>query len=123
MATFTNDCGAQGPFGVTMVTARVDPSDGCPDMFNFAADVSANGGGGVGTVTYQWERSDGTFGPVLTLSFNGAGTQTVADYWYPPEEGSFWVRVHVLTPNDLVSNDAGFSYYCGCWWCDAASRR
>jgi hypothetical protein len=127
MATFTNDCGALGPFGVTVVTARVDQlnNDGeCPFTYSLAADISANGGGGVGTVTYRWERSDGTFGPVQSLSFNAAGTQTVTDYWLVSEEGSYWGRVHILTPNDLVSNNAEFSNYCGgCWWCDAASRR
>lgn len=120
-ATFTNDCGASGPFGVTAVTARVSPSyyyGGCPAALDFSADISANGSGGVGTVTYRWEASDGSIGPTETLDFTGPGTQTVTGYsvsYYP--DGSFWQRVHILTPNDLLSNPAAFSVEC-CFGCD-----
>ena len=120
-AAFTNDCGAAGPFAVTAVTASVSPSQyygGCPGPFVFSADISVNGGSGIGTVTYRWEGSDGTIGPTETVAFSGPGIQTItASPLYDYMDGSFWQRVHVLTPNDLYSNQAEFSVGC-CFFCE-----
>ena len=68
---------------------------------------------GPGSVTYRWERSDGATGQTETLNFTGAGTQTVTNSWQLSANGSFWERVHVLTPNDTSSNDASFTNNCG----------
>lgn len=116
-ATFTNDCGAAGPFAVTAVTASVSPNGGCLSAFNFSADISANGGGGIGTVTYRWEGSDGGIGPTETLIFSGPGAQKVSSApIYEYADGDYWQRVHVLTPNEFYSNQVAFSVGC-CFVC------
>ena len=100
-------------FAVTAAVARVSPSaysGGCPGTFNFSADITANG---AGSVSYRWERSDEVTGTTQTLSFNGAGTQpAAAASWQLSANGSFWERLHVLTPNDLLSNQATFTNSC-----------
>ena len=111
-ATFTNSCGTT-PVVVTATTASVSPSTysgACPGTFNFSGNITTNG---AGTVTYRWERSDGATAPTQTLTFNAAGTQpAAATSWQLGATGAFWERVHVLTPNDISSNQATFTNSC-----------
>ena len=111
-ATFTNSCGII-PFAVTATTASVSPSTysgACPGTFNFSGNITTTG---AGSVTYQWERSDGVTGPTQTLTFNAAGTQpAAAASWQLGANGAFWERVHVLTPTDITSNQATFTNSC-----------
>jgi len=109
-ATFTNNCTTA--FAVTNVTASVSPtsySGSCPGTFNFSARITTNG---AGTVTYRWERSDGAVGPTQSLTFAGAGTQTVTTSWTLGARGTYWERVHILSPNDIYSNQATFTNNC-----------
>jgi hypothetical protein len=99
-------------FAVTSVIASSSPpsySGPCPYQFNFYATITVNG---AGTVTYQWERSDGTSDLPQTISFSSAGSQTVTTYWYLGAIGSGWERVHILSPNSTVSNQAFFMLNC-----------
>jgi len=99
-------------FAVTSVVASSSPpsySGPCPYQFNFYATITANG---AGTVTYQWERSDGTSDLPQTISFSSAGSQTVTTYWYLGAIGSGWERVHILSPNSTLSNQAFFVLNC-----------
>jgi hypothetical protein len=99
-------------FAVTSAIASVDLpvySGGCPKRLTFTALISTNG---PGTVTYRWERSDGSPGPVQTLVFPSAGTQSAGEYWQLGGSYSGWDRIHILTPNDLLSNQAGFNLIC-----------
>jgi len=110
-ANFTLTCGA----AVTHVTASVSSPGGasCPILYNFAGTITTNA---AATVTYKWERSDGASAPVQTLSFGGAGSQAVTTSWkLGGSSGSTyngWERIHVLTPNDVVSNQANFVLTC-----------
>jgi hypothetical protein len=70
---------------------------------------------GPGTVTYQWDRSDGTVSSVRSVTFTQAGTQTVVDEWTLPDEDErpqyAWERLRTLDPRPIVSNQA--SFMCG----------
>ena len=99
-------------FAVTSVTASVTPSSftgACPKTFNFSAVITVNG---PGTVTYKWERSDGAIAPDESITFAAAGSQTVTDSWTIGISYSGWERVHILTPNDSLSNQANFTLTC-----------
>ncbi len=99
-------------FAVTSVSASADPpsfSGACPTTFNFYAAITANG---PGTATYRWERSDGGVQQTQSISFTGPGSQTVSTTWQLGAQGSYWVRVHVFSPNETISNQASFTLIC-----------
>src|SRR5262245_49477747 len=103
------------------VTASVGTSaylDHCPGVFDFTGSVTSTSG----TVTYRWERSDGATGPEQSLSFAKSGTQTITDSWELGAIGTFWERVHVLSPKDLYSNKATFTNACGALAATASAR-
>jgi hypothetical protein len=108
-----NTAPAANSFSVTSVEASVKPTAArqCPAEFNFTGSITTNG---AGSVTYRWERSDGGMGIVQTLSFAGAGTQTLTNSWTlsPPGANTYWEVVHVLTPNDMTSSQATFTLMC-----------
>ena len=105
------------PFAVVGLTAQVDaPSYTglCPKTFNFIGTITTNG---PGTVTYRWERSDGATDPVQSATFSAAALQTVTTSWLHITKlngATFkgWERLHVLTPNDSLSNQASFTLTC-----------
>ena len=91
---------------VTAATAGVDVSSfsgSCPKRLTFTGTITASE---AGQVTYKWERHDGSAGPTQTMTFNAASSQTASTVWDVSPSTSGWQRVHVLTPNDLTSNDA-----------------
>jgi hypothetical protein len=112
-ANFTLTCGAPSST-VTHVAASVASPGGatCPIRYNFTGTLTTNG---PTTVTYKWERSDGATAPVQTISFGAAGTQTVTTDWTLGAAGfsyNGWERLHILTPNDVTSNQANFVLTC-----------
>lgn len=98
-------------FMVTSVAASVAPTSSttCPQTFNFSGVINANG---AGTVTYKWERSDGAGAPTESVTFSGAGSQTVSDTWTIGGTYSGWEKVKILTPNSTESNQANFTISC-----------
>jgi hypothetical protein len=92
-------------FSVTGITANTEPSNraGC---FNLYADITANG---PGTASYMWESTDGGgYSYTWSITFPAAGTQRVT---LPVEMSALPTgpyRVHVLTPNDAVSNSTHY---------------
>lgn len=97
-------------FQVTSVVAVASvPGGSCPKTVNFSANITTNQGG---TVTYKWERSDNAGAPTESLSFASASTQSVSDTWSLGANYSGWERLHILTPNDLTSNQASFTLTC-----------
>ena len=105
--------GAPSPpsFAVTSVTASAEPpffSGACPTTVNFYATIAVNG---PGTVTYRWEGSDGGFEPTQSISVLDR-SETVSTSWQLGASGSYWARVHVFTPNEIVSNQANFTLSC-----------
>jgi len=99
---------APASFAVTGIIANTEPSSrtGC---FNLYANITANG---PGTVTYIWESTDsGGYSYTWNITFPAAGTQKIT---LPVEMSALPsgpYRVHVLTPNDAVSNS---TYYTTC---------
>jgi hypothetical protein len=98
----------QATFSVTGIAANTEPSNsnGCSNLYAY---ITADG---PGKVSYIWE-STGNGGHSYTwdITFSAAGSQKVA---LPAEMSALpsgTYRVHVLTPNDSVSNSV---YYTTC---------
>jgi hypothetical protein len=99
-------------FNVTSVYTTAEPpsfTGTCPTTVNFYADITVNG---PGTVTYKWESSNSAGEPIQSIYFSGAGSQIVSSWWQVDTSGSYWVRVHVYTPNETTSNQASFTVSC-----------
>ena len=102
-------------FAVTSVTASVSPTSYagiCPAEITWSAIITVNG---LGTVTYQWEVEGVGPYPPQSLTFSGAGSQTVTkrlfnSAGYP--DTTLWLRVRILTPNEMVSNQATNTLTC-----------
>ena len=106
--SFTNACE-----GVVM-QATVEGWIDCDGIYLFNGQITTN----AGTVTYQWEHSDGFTSPVETLNFSAPGTQAVMS-----TRPTDWARLHVLTPIDVTSNEAVAQYDCWpCWYCEQPAR-
>ena len=94
-------------FSVTGVTLYTEPSTtGCANLYAY---ITADG---PGTATYNWESTNGT-GYIYAgnTTFSAAGIQKIT---IPVGMGALPsgpYQVHVLTPNDLVSNTI---YYSAC---------
>ena len=97
---------------VTGVTASADPpsySGPCPQTIHFYASIAVNG---PCTVVYRWERSDGLVSPgFYNLTFPATGSQTVTADW-TDVSSSGWAKLHVVTPNEVFSNQAFFVVNC-----------
>lgn len=91
---------------VTAAAAGVDVSSfsgPCPKRLTFTGTITASA---AGQVTYKWERHDGSAAATQTMTFNAGSSQTTSAVWDVSPSTSGWQRLHVLTPNDLTSNDA-----------------
>ena len=99
-------------FAVTSVYATAEPpffSGTCPTNIYSEAVITVNG---AGTVTYRWEDSEGGYKSTENVYFSSAGSQSVNTTWPIGLSGTFWVRLHVLTPNETLSNQASFTLTC-----------
>ena len=124
--TLTAQCGSQTataqvrivlPFAVTGSMASADTtnySGACPKTVNFSGTITVSD---AGTVTYKWESSDGSNNSSnASLTFDGPGTLTVNHTWTLGSSGKTYTnyseRLHILSPNDVISNDATFTLAC-----------
>lgn len=85
-----------------VVTAEVPTTlvpcvGGFPVSIGFEATIETNG---PTQVTWRWEISDGTPSATSTLDFTAFGARPLADNHRVGAAGSYWVRLHVLSPND-----------------------
>jgi hypothetical protein len=99
-------------FRVVSAQATVDSASftgACPHKFTFTGTITVNT---PGTATYRWERSDSTYEAMQTLTFATAGSQTQTNTWDVGASSGGWMRLHILGPNDLLSNQATFSLTC-----------
>ncbi len=109
-ASFNLNCSV--PFAVTKVVVSVNPtyfSGACPKTFGCSVLITVNG---PGTVTYQWERSDGGISPPQTMTFAAAGTASGYTGWPREESGIYGVQVRTIMPNEVVSNLHMFQLNC-----------
>lgn len=101
--------------GVTNIETSVDPttSNACSQKFVFSAKIYANA---AMTVNYKWLRSDGATAPSQSITFTGAGSQTVTDEWTlsraSGQSYSGWKRIEVTSPGSTLSNKAEFTISC-----------
>jgi hypothetical protein len=86
-------------FAVTRVTISADNasySGSCPHTFNLSAEITSTR---EGTVTYYWERSDGTKTPVQSVEFSGPGKKTVTSTFQVSSSFDGWVSIYIDNPN------------------------
>jgi hypothetical protein len=100
------------PSMISSVIASTNPSvtAPCPATLTFSANITASQ---AGTITYRWDFSDGVSGAVNTLAFAGAGTQTVTYMWTLGASSTVWAQLHILTPVNIISNQAAVTLTCG----------
>ena len=94
-------------FSVTDIKLYTEPSTtGCANLYAY---ITANG---PGTANYNWESTNGTgYSYAMNITFSAGGTQKLT---LPVGMGALPsgpYQIHVLTPNDLVSNTI---YYSAC---------
>jgi len=99
---------------VTKMNLRVEPNRvvvNCsqfPQTFFFEAEIAANG---PALVNWQWEASTGVTSDLRTLVFEEAGTKVVNEYYQVGGPNDYWVKLHILSPNELVEQ-ANFRAAC-----------
>ena len=105
---YTLNCGGSLVTGIIVGVDQYPFTGPCPKTIHFWGTIAASG---PGTVTYRWERSDNSMTAPETITFNAAGSQTVTNLW-TRGEGAGWQRLHVLAPNDVLSNRIDFEMTC-----------
>lgn len=83
----------------------------CPTTVEFVGTIFVSH---PSKVEYRWERSDGAMGSRQFVDIRSAG-QGVTDTWRlgtPHKDLDGWVRLHVLAPTGITSNDATFEVHC-----------
>jgi hypothetical protein len=102
---------------VTEVYLQVDEASAndCPHTFVFTATLTLSG---PATVTYELEAGSDTPGFIfdlpgaLTTAFDG-GTHSLNYFLDIQDTVNGWAQLHVLEPNDKISNQVSFSLSCG----------
>jgi hypothetical protein len=80
----------------------------CPHIENFTGTIR---GPAAMHITYRFERSNGYLATHTTAIPTG-GSKQVSDSWTTAKSGSYWERLHVLTPQDSESDKATFDVHC-----------
>ena len=83
----------------------------CPPGYPFTitAEIWTNGGG---DVNYRWEFSNGTRSNEHTLHFGNAGHKSVSTTFDTVQTGMYSALIHVLAPNERVTDKIYFSLTC-----------
>ena len=101
--------------GVVNIETSVSPttSAACSQKFTFTAKIYTNG---ALTVKYKWLRSDNASAAEQTLTYTGAGMQTVNTEWTLGQaSGSTyngWQRIEITSPGTALGNKADFTLSC-----------
>jgi hypothetical protein len=101
-------------FEVRHVDLSVDNSSVtavCPPGYPFTitAEIYTNGGG---DVNYRWEFSNGTRSNEHTLHFGNARHKSVSTTFNADQTGVYSALIHVLGPNERVTDKIYFSLTC-----------
>ena len=90
---------------VTKATLRAEPNRivvGCdqfPQTIFLEAEITANG---PTFVTWKWEASTGVSSENVIMVFEQAGTQLINDYYQIGAPNEYWVKLHILEPNQIT---------------------
>jgi hypothetical protein len=98
-------------FQVTEVAVSAEPATyngSCPKVVKFEGSIKANG---AGRVEYRWESESGT-GTPMSYDFAQAGVKYVDMTQTLSNSKSGWIRLRILSPNNVVSNKANFDVEC-----------
>lgn len=93
------------PAQVTDIKLRADPPSlnvSCtafPQFIIVNADIMTNG---PGTVTWQWETSEGETIKANSMLFLETGSQSDFVYYGVKAAKDYWIQVHILSPNDMT---------------------
>jgi hypothetical protein len=79
-----------------------------PQVVYMTAQITVNG---PALVTWRWEASTGVVSSEGMLTFEESGTRIVRDYYKIGAPNDYWIRLHVLGPND-ISEQANFLVLC-----------
>ena len=110
-ATQFFSCNADDSVSVTSTLAVDNPSftGTCPHDFVFSGTIGGNSTGIV--FTYIWERSTGN-SPEQSVSLPVPGAVIVTDVVRVNTSGNVSVKLHVIRPEDKVSNEVVVSAVC-----------
>ena len=90
---------------VTDASLRVEPDrivvscDKFPQTIFLEAEITTNG---PTFVTWRWEASTGVSSENTILVFEQSGKQIINDYYRIGAPNDYWVKLHILTPNEIV---------------------
>jgi hypothetical protein len=96
---------ANVPFVTVTAALRAEPDRivvNCsqfPQTIFLEAEITANG---PAYVTWKWEASTGASSEEALLIFEGAGKQVINDYYQVGAPNDYWIKLHILAPNELV---------------------
>lgn len=102
-----NELPVNGPSFVTVtnVNLRVEPNrilvkcDQFPQTVFFEAEITTDG---PTLLTWKWEASTGVTSGEGNLVFEEAGTQLINEFYQISAPNEYWVKLHILTPNQLT---------------------
>jgi len=105
---------AETEFSVTSVVAEVDGDatvNTCPATFDFIGHIAATA---AGTVSYKWQKSDGSSSSVRTLNFSDAGVKNITDYSLTGINATStgWVKLTITVPNSISSSNVTWRVTC-----------
>ncbi len=90
---------------VTKAALRAEPDRivvGCnqfPQTIFLEAEITANG---PAYVAWKWEASTGVSSEPTVLVFEETGTQVINDYYQVGAPNNYWIKLHILAPNQLT---------------------
>jgi hypothetical protein len=103
------------PVSVGAVTATARPTHytgACPAAVTLTGTIATSA---PATVSYRWERGDGSVGPVLNVHV-GTAPREVTTTWRlgtPVKVVHASARLRVFSPGDVYSSEASFTVACG----------
>ena len=95
------------PPAVTVIktSLRIEPErvfvacDQFPQIVFFESEITVNG---PALVAWRLESSTGYLSAENTLIFEESGTQIANGYYQVPIAGDYWIKIHILEPNDMI---------------------
>ena len=84
-------------------------SGACPAVFDFSGTITTDG---PASVRYNWLKSGGSFTDESAVPFSQSGTQTVSYRWEISTSGTHGLKLHLISPVDILADEAVFTLAC-----------